>query len=50
MKQIELSKQGKHKRKYFALVDDEDFEYLNNFNWNILKVVSEKSELFYFTL
>lgn len=33
MKLIPLSKTGKHKGKYFAMVDDEDFEYLNQFNW-----------------
>lgn len=33
MKEIQLSKQGKMKGKYFALVDDEDFERINSFNW-----------------
>jgi AP2-like factor (euAP2 lineage) len=33
MKEIQLSKQGKHKGKYVALVDDEDFERVNQFNW-----------------
>ena len=37
MKKIPLSKKGKHKGKYFALVDNEDFEYLNQFNWCIQK-------------
>lgn len=35
MKLIPLSKKGKHKNKYFAQVDDEDYEYLNQFNWQI---------------
>lgn len=34
MKQIPLSKTGKvNAGKHFALVDDEDFEYLNQWNW-----------------
>lgn len=33
MKQIALSKQGKNKGKYVALVDDEDFEWLSSYNW-----------------
>lgn len=37
MKEIQLSKQGKHKGKYVTLVDDEDFEYLNQFNWYVMK-------------
>ena len=36
MKKIPLSKQGKHKGKYFAKVDDADFEWLNQFNWKAL--------------
>ena len=35
MKLIPLSKTGKHKGKYFAQVDDEDYEYLNQFNWHV---------------
>jgi len=35
MKLIELSKNGKHAGKYFAQVDDEDYEYLNQWCWNI---------------
>jgi len=35
MKEIELNKKNKTKnyRKFVAIVDDEDFEYLNNFQW-----------------
>lgn len=33
MKEIKLSKQGKNKGLYVALVDDDDFEYLNQFRW-----------------
>lgn len=33
VKKIELSKQGKNKGKYFALVSDEDYERVNNINW-----------------
>jgi len=33
MKEIQLSKQGKNKGKYVALVDDEDYERVNQFKW-----------------
>jgi hypothetical protein len=35
MKLIELSKRGKNRGKYFAQVDDADYEWLNSFNWNL---------------
>ena len=36
MKEIELSKTGKkHKGKFTALVDEEDFEWLNKYNWSV---------------
>lgn len=38
MKEIKLSKTGKKKvLSLVTLVDDEDFEYLNQFNWNAKK-------------
>lgn len=36
MKLIELSKKGKNKGKYFAMVDDEDFDWLNKFSWHVV--------------
>ncbi len=33
MKLIPLSKQGKNKGKYFAIVDDEDYDELIKYNW-----------------
>lgn len=47
MKKIELSKQGKHKGKYYALVDDKDFNYLSKFRWNYCK--NNKSDVSYAT-
>jgi hypothetical protein len=33
MKEIKLSQRGRNKGKFVALVDDSDFEYLNQFKW-----------------
>lgn len=33
MKLIPLSKTGKHKGRYFAIVDNRDFKRLNKYNW-----------------
>lgn len=37
MKEIKLSQQGKNKDKYTALIDDEDYGFLNQFRWCIQK-------------
>ena len=37
MRKIPLSKGGKYKGTFFALVDDEDFEKVNVFNWSVMK-------------
>lgn len=37
MKEIILSKFGKNKCNHVALVDDEDYEYLNQWSWNAHK-------------
>ena len=37
MKEIQLSKLGKYKGLYVALVDDADYEWLNQFRWNAQK-------------
>ena len=37
MKEIQLSQFGKNRGKYVALVDDEDFEALNQFRWHVSK-------------
>ena len=34
MKKIKLSQQGKNKGRFFAIVDEEDFEYLNQWRWS----------------
>jgi len=35
MKKITLSKDGKNRGKFFALVDDVDFERLNQWRWAV---------------
>lgn len=47
MKLIPLSKRGKNKGKYFAMVDDEDFDYLNKTNWSLTNKKSKLSEFHY---
>lgn len=37
MKEIKLSQSGKHKGKYVALVDDWNYEWLNQWKWNVQK-------------
>lgn len=37
MKLIPLSKQGKNAGLYSAMVDDEDFDYLNQWRWSVKK-------------
>lgn len=37
MREIALSKKGKNKGKYVALVDDADYDYLNKWGWQIFK-------------
>lgn len=34
MKELELSKKGKNKGKYFALVDDDVYDEVNKYNWH----------------
>lgn len=36
MKEIPLSKKGKHSGKYCAIVDDEDYEELNKHSWHLV--------------
>jgi len=37
MKTIPLSKRGKHKDMYFAIVDDVDYDALMKYNWGVCK-------------
>lgn len=39
MKELPLSKNGKNKGKYFAQVDDEDYDLLMQWNWSVCKSV-----------
>lgn len=38
MKEIKLSKTGKYKGQFVALVDDKNYVRLNQFNWQVTKV------------
>jgi len=40
MKKIQINKLGKNKRVIYALVDDEDFECLNQFDWSLSQTKS----------
>jgi hypothetical protein len=42
MKLIPLSKTGKHAGKYFAQVDDEDYDFLMQWNWHVSHGYSTK--------
>jgi AP2-like factor (euAP2 lineage) len=42
MKEIKLSKKGKNRGKYVALVDDEDFERVSQFNWHVQNVYASR--------
>lgn len=42
MKEIPLSKTGKNKGKYVALVDDDTYEYLSQWNWYVHIVKRER--------
>lgn len=44
MKKISLSKQGKNKGKFVALVDDNDYEELNKYNW---MAVRRREDVYY---
>jgi len=37
MKEIKLSQRGRNKGKFVALVDDGDYEYLNQWRWTAIK-------------
>lgn len=38
MREIKLNQQGKHNNKFIALVDDEDYDYLIQWRWSVIKV------------
>lgn len=39
MKSIPLSKYGKNRGKYFARIDDDDYDRIGKFNWSVFKHV-----------
>ena len=45
MKEIKLSQQGKNKNKFIALVDDDMFDYLNQWRWHVC--ILRKSDIHY---
>lgn len=44
MKEIELSKQGKNKGKYKAIVDNDVFEEVNKYNWSYQQGYASRTE------
>lgn len=44
-KRIPLSEQGKHKGKFFAVVDDGDFESLSQYRWCVAATYTAKKRV-----
>ena len=45
MKKIELSKHGKNKGKYFAMVDNDIFDIVNQYDWSYSNGYAKQSKL-----